>query len=116
MNRINSYTSKLEGLDINKEHKKDSTRFNTPHSILAHLVWTEHFLIIKGLANKSLDIPWLEEYMIGTNPDDAKTKMTFEELMKYREDVHKEAMDIISNLTDKEIDEPNYIEAKFGGV
>src|SRR5437867_2889827 len=96
------YISKLEGLDINKELKINGTRFNSPHWILAHLVWTEHFLIIKGLANKTLNIPWLEEYKIGTNPDEAKTKMTFEELMKHREDVHKEAMDIISNLTDKE--------------
>jgi uncharacterized damage-inducible protein DinB len=110
------YISKFENLDINKQLESDGVKFNSAHWILAHLVWTEHFLLVQGIGNKSMDIPWLEEYMIGTNPDDAKTKMTFSELMGHRKKVHEEAIKILNELSDEEIEKPNYIDAKFGGV
>ena len=110
------YISAFEEIDINKNYELNGTKVNNVHWILAHLVWTEHFLIIKGIGNQTMEIPWLEEYAIGTNPENAKTKMSFAELVKYMEDVHNKAMEIINGVSDEEIETPNYIEAKFGGV
>ncbi len=110
------YISKFQNLDINANLEAGGIKFNSPHWILAHLVWTEHFLLVQGVGNRSIDIPWLDEYMIGTDPVDAKTKMTFSELMGHRKKVHEEAMKILNGLSDEELDKPNFIEAAFGGV
>lgn len=110
------YISPFENLDINKEYELNDTKVNNVHWIMAHLVWTEHFLIIEGIGNEKMEIPWLEEYGFGTNPEEAKTKMTYSELMKFMEDVHTKAMEIINSISDEEIEKPNFIEAKFGGV
>ena|SRR5258707_1369043 len=110
------YISQFENLDLYMQYELSGTKVNNAHWIMAHLVWTEHFLIIEGIGDQKMEIPWLEEYAYGTNPEEAKTKMTFAELMKYMTDVHRKAMEIINAVSDDEIEKPNYIEAKFGGV
>jgi uncharacterized damage-inducible protein DinB len=79
-------------------------------------VWTEHFLLVKGIGDKSMDIPWLDEYGFGSDPEEVKTKPDFEEIMKKRDEVHKKAMAILMNLPDEELDKPNHINATFGGI
>ncbi len=108
------YFSKFDGIDLNKQLELNGVKFNSPQWLAAHLVWTEHFLIIKGLGNKSLDIPWLEEYSFGSNPDEIKTKLSYDEIMKKMDEVHTEAMSIISSLTDEQMEEPNHIGVTFG--
>ncbi len=110
------YISKLKDIDVNKQYSIDGVKFNSAYWIIAHLVWTEHFLLVKGIGDKSMDIPWLDEYGFGSDPEEVKTKPDFEEVMKKRDEVHKIAMEILNSLSDEEMDKPNYLNANFGGV
>lgn len=108
------YLQNLKEEDIHKKYEINGAKFNSAHEILGHLVWTEHFLIIQGVANKSIDIPWLEEYGFGFNPAEIKQKPEFNEMQKRLDDVHDEAMKILNELPDEELDKPNHINATFG--
>lgn len=109
------YMQNLKEEDIDKKYEINGARFNSAHEILGHLVWTEHFLIIQGVANKSIDIPWLDEYRIGFNPKEIKQKPGFDEMLKKLDDIHAESMKILNELPDEELEQPNYIDASFGG-
>jgi len=110
------YLSKINGFDIDKCIVSGDIKFNSAHWIAGHLVWTEHFLLIQGLGKESLDIPWLEQYGFGSNPDEIKIKPDFKDIMEKLDEVHELAVKNILELTDEEIDKENAINAAFGGV
>ena len=111
----NMFISALKDVDVNKQLQIGDIKFNSPYWIVAHLVWTEHFLIIEGVAGESMNIDWLEEYAYGTNPDEVKTKPPFEELIQKLNETHSRALEIIKNTKDEELEEENNIGANFGG-
>lgn len=110
------YLSKIDKIDINKSIVTDGITFNSAYWILAHLVWTEHSLLIEGLGREMKNIPWLEEYGFGSNPSEAKQKPPVEEILQKMDEVHEAAISNIKKISDKEMDEPNSINASFGGV
>jgi hypothetical protein len=109
------YISKLDGIDVKKVYEIEGVKMNTAYWILAHLVWTEHFLIIEGVGGDSIGIEWLNDFAFGTDPDSVATGPSFEEILKTRGQVHTRAMEVLNNLTDEQLDEDNNIEATFGG-
>src|ERR1700674_3076741 len=81
------YFSKLDGIDKNQRLETNGVKFNSPHWIAAHLVWTEHFLFIEGLGAPSpfhngetggFDIPWLEQYGFGSDPEKITDKPEYD--------------------------------------
>jgi len=109
------FISGLKDVDINKRLEIDNIKFNSAYWIVAHLVWTEHFLLIKGVGDVDLNIDWLDEYAYGTDPDSVKTKPPYEEILKKLDEVHAKAVEIIKGLSDEQLDEDNLIGANFGG-
>lgn len=107
------YISKLENLDVKKQYTIDGIKFNTAFWITAHLVWTEHSLIIEGLGGKKMDIPWLEEFSIGSTTANKDTWPEYNEVLKRMDEVHDAAMNLIRSLSDEELDKPNLIGATF---
>jgi len=112
----NMFISGLKDVDVNKQLQIGDVKFNSPYWIVAHLVWTEHFLIVEGVGGKNLNIDWIDEYSYGTNPEEIKTKPPFEEVLKRLNDTHVCALEIIKELKDEQLDEDNYIDASFGGT
>lgn len=110
------YLSKLDGVDLHQQLEINGKKFNSPYWIVAHLVWTEHSLIIRGLGNQSLDIPWLEDFSIGSDSEKIKNKPAYEEVLKKLDEVHLVAMNIINSLSDEQLDGENHIDVTFGGV
>jgi uncharacterized damage-inducible protein DinB len=111
------YFSKLDGLDLNQNLEINGKKMNSPHWIAAHLVWTEHFLLIEGLgAPGEFNIPWLEQYGFGSDPEKITDKPEYDEILKKLEEVHEAAMKHLKSLTDEQLEEPNGINANFGGV
>ena len=110
------YMSKLDGLDLDKKIEVNGVRVNDAHWIAAHLVWTEHFLLIEGMNLPSMHIPWLEQYSFGSNPEKITDKPAYKEILEKLDDVHTIAMENLLRMTDEELDEPNGINANFGGV
>lgn len=108
------YISNLNEKDLLKEFEIEGIKMNTAYWIICHLVWSEHFLIVQGVGNKSLDIAWLEDYHMGSNPAEAKQKPEYKEILSRLDEVHAEAMKILNELPDEELEKPNHINATFG--
>ena len=109
------FISGLKDVDINKRLEIDNIKFNSAYWIVAHLVWTEHFLLVEGVGGENMKIDWLDEYAYGTDPDSVKTKPPYEEILKKLDEVHAKAVEIIKGLSDEQLDEDNLIGANFGG-
>ena len=114
-NLSNYYISKMDGINIHKVYEVNGVKMNSAYWILAHLVWTEHFLIIEGIGGESLGIEWLNDYGFGSVPDEIKNQPSIEEVRKSFEEVHTKAMDILNSMTDELMEAENNIEANFGG-
>lgn len=109
------YISKLEGLDLYKVYKINGVKMNSAYWILAHLVWTEHFLIIEGIGGESIGIEWLDDFGFGSEPDKIENPPSIDEVNNRFEEVHKRAIEILNNMTDELMESDNNIEANFGG-
>jgi uncharacterized damage-inducible protein DinB len=109
------YISKLDVIDLKKEYEIKGVKLNSAYWILAHTVWTEHFLIIEGIGGESLGIEWLNDFGFGSSPEAIKNGPSYEEIMKRMEDVHQKAVEILNSMTDEQMQEDNNIEASFGG-
>lgn len=114
-NLSNYYISKMDGINIHKVYEVNGVKMNSAYWILAHLVWTEHFLIIEGIGGESMGIEWLNDYGFGSVPDEIKNQPSIEEVKKRFEEVHSKAMDILNSMTDELMEAENNIEANFGG-
>ena len=109
------YISKLDGLDIHKVYEINGIKMNSAYWMLAHLVWTEHFLIIEGIGGESMGIEWLNDYGFGSEPDKLEDQPTIDEVKLRSEEVHKRAIEILNGMTDEMMQEENNIEADFSG-
>jgi len=109
------YFSKLEGLDLHKRYEFEGIKMNSAYWILAHTVWTEHFLILEGIGGESLGIEWLNDFGFGADPDNIKNPPSLDEVNKQMDIVHKRALELLNGMTDEMMQAENNIEATFGG-
>ncbi len=109
------FFSKAKDIDVHKRRSADGVTFNSPYWMAAHLTWTEHMLLVEGLTGKKMDIPWLEDFRMGSAPPERNSNPTFEEALKKLDEVHAEAVKIIRSLADEQLDEPNYLGIPFMG-
>lgn len=108
------YFSKLDDKYYHDENNINGVKTNSAFWLLAHLVWTEHSLIIYGIGNREMEIPWLDKYSFGSNPELIESEPSIEEVRDKLENVHIIAMEIIRNLTDEQLEEDNHLGATFG--
>lgn len=109
------YISKLEGVDIKKQFEINGVKMNSAYWLVAHLAWTEHFLIIEGIGGDSLGIEWLNDYAFGSSPGDATNEPSYEEVLETLKRIHTKAFEILNNFSDDELEQENNINAVFGG-
>lgn len=109
------YISQMEGIDIHKVYEINGVKVNSAYWILAHLVWTEHFLIVEGIGGESMGIEWLNDFGFGSLPEDIKEQPPIEEVKLRFEEVHAKAIEILSSTSDEQMEAENNIEANFGG-
>ena len=112
--------SKMYISNINKEtlhncYELNGVKMNSAYWLVTHLVWTERFLIIQGIGGKDMEDHWLDEYGFGSKPEEIKTEPEYEEVLKLLDDIHAKAVEIITPLTDEQLNEQNNINANFGG-
>ncbi len=112
----NMFISALKDVDIHKQVQIGDVKFNSPYWIVAHLVWTEHFLIIEGVGGEKMNIDWIDEYSFGTNPEDIKTSPPYEEVLKRLNETYERALQIIKGLKSDQLEEDNNIDVSFGGA
>ena len=109
------FFSKTKDINVHKRWSVDGISFNSIYWMAAHLTWTEHMLLVEGLTGKKMDIPWLEDFAMGTVPPARNSNPTYEEALKQLDEVHKEAVKNIRSLTDEQLDEPNHQDVAFMG-
>lgn len=109
------FINQLQDIDIEKQFEVDGVRLNTIAWLIGHLCWTENTLILKGVGNTDSGVPWLEEYGIGTNPAEIKTKPALSELISTLDSIHEKAMAILEGLSDEELTKENHLGFGFGG-
>ena len=114
-NLSNFYISKLESIDVKSVYQINGIKINSAYWLVAHLAWTEHFLIIEGIGGDSMGIEWLNDFGFGAAPDDVKFDPSYEEVLSTLKKIHSRAMEIINNLSDDELEQENNINANFGG-
>lgn len=109
------YLSKLDRETIHYQLESNGTKFNTAYWLVAHLIWTERFLILQGIGGKDMADHWLDEYGFGSNPDEVKTRPDFDEILKLMDEIHAKAVEILKSTKDDQLDEPNHTQMTFGG-
>jgi len=110
------YLSKLEGVDVNQCLEIEGKKYNSPYWIAAHIVWSEHFLLIEGMGAPDMNISWIDQFSFGSDPTQIMEKPEYSEILEKLDEVHEMAMEKLLSMTDEELDEPNEINATFGGV
>lgn len=109
------YISRLDGLDVDKRYEINGILLNSARWLAAHLVWAENYLIIEGLSGKSSGIRWLKKVEIGSKPPDEKELPSLDEIMNAMDVVHESSMKLLLSHSDEQLNEPNHIDATFGG-
>jgi uncharacterized damage-inducible protein DinB len=102
------YIAKSKRLDPHQRYEVNGQLLNSRYWLLAHLVWSEHMLIVKGIGDRSIDIPWLEKFSFGTEPPDHEGLPTMEEVLEKMDEVHKVAMECLRGLSEEELSQPNH--------
>jgi uncharacterized damage-inducible protein DinB len=98
------YISKIEGIDLKKNYELNGIRLNSAYWLMAHLVWTEHFLIIEGVGGESMGNEWINDFGFGSNGEDAEGAPPIDEVLK-----------TLDEVSDEMLETENNIEATFGG-
>lgn len=109
------YISKINGIDLKKRYEIGGVKLNSAYWLMAHLVWTEHFLIIEGVGGESLGIEWLNDFGFGSTGEDVPNGPAIGEVLNTLDEVHAKAIEILNSMTDEMLDSDNNIEATFGG-
>lgn len=101
---------------LHEETIINGKKLNTAYWLAAHLVWTEHFLILQGVGNINMCIPWLNEFEIGSTPSKKNAWPEYKEVMDTMDMVHDKAINVIKELPDEELNKENYLNYTFSGV
>jgi hypothetical protein len=109
------YIMKSKDIDSFKRYEVNGQQLNSRYWLIGHLVWTEHWLLIQGLANKDMGIPWLEKFSYGSEPSEDPDLPSIEELLEKFKEVHVEAVAAIRATGDEALAEPGHIDFSFGG-
>ncbi len=109
------FLSQLKDIDTSWSPVIEGTKLNSVEWMVGHLCWSEDFLILKSVGNTTSGLPWLDEYGIGSNPDDLKTRTPFGSLLDSLDKIHESALKVLSGLNDAQLDQNNFTDLEFGG-
>ncbi|MGB0368719.1 MAG: DinB family protein [Flavobacteriales bacterium] len=109
------YLSKLKGEDMNREFEINGFTTNSPYWIIAHLCWAENSVGLKSLGHSGVDIPWLNDFRIGSaKGDKPASNPSLEEVLAAFKQIHATTVEYISSLSEEELDKDNETGIAFG--
>ena len=110
------YVSKMKDVDMMKEFELEEKKLNSAYWLISHLTWTEQFLLLQALGGKTLDIPWLELFRIGSKiPEDRNVLPSIKQVLDDWKEIHFAAMTHVRSLSDETLSQDNPIGMGFGG-
>ena len=111
------FLSQAKDVDPYQVLMVNGTPFNSLYWIMGHIVWSQHFLILRALADKDLEIPWFDRFERGSelmlDPRSESELPTVEEIMETMDRVHEESMTIIRSLDVDALEESNHLGLRF---
>lgn len=105
------YTTQLQGVDVLKEFEVEGKKLNSVLWVLAHITWAENNLLLKSLDGPKVAVAWLEHFRTNSNSSPQPDWPRLNEVLESMQQVHEAAMRFVSELDDKALDEPAYVEA-----
>ena len=109
------YLMRAEAVDPFRVYEVEGKPLNTLYWLIAHLTWSEHFLLIEAMGGVLLDIPWLERFEMGSTPPTGDGLPTIDEVREAMERVHERAMTTVRGLTSEQLGEANPVGISFRG-
>ncbi len=83
----------------------NGVQLNSAYWIQAHLCWAEAYLCIKSTGAEVPEIPWLNQFTLGSKPEQIKQEPSVQEVRDAFEQVHQLAMDHIRALDPESLGE-----------
>jgi uncharacterized damage-inducible protein DinB len=109
------YLSLLKKVDSEKTFKANGIPLNSALWVAAHMVQSEHRLLVEGLGVKPLSAPWMKNFGIGSKPLPPGKGPTFKDVLVKMDAVHRAALKAVKSLKEADLDQPNAMGFKFGG-
>jgi hypothetical protein len=109
------YLMRAEVVDPHKVYSLEGKELNTLYWLMAHLTWSEHFLLVEAMGGEPLDIPWLEKFEMGSAPPTGNGLPGVEEVREAMDRVHERAMATLRGLSSEELGAPNAAGITFRG-
>ncbi|MCZ2356456.1 MAG: DinB family protein [Bacteroidia bacterium] len=106
------YLHHTKDVDVEKQFSIDNFTTNNIH-LVCHLAWAENFLILNGVGGKGIKKEWLQNFQIGSDYPDASKFPAYSESLETFDEIHKQSLELLNNLPDKELDNKNNVGLQF---
>ncbi|RJP78381.1 MAG: DinB family protein [Candidatus Zixiibacteriota bacterium] len=108
------YLHHAEDVDRARNFTVGGFKTNSIEWIVAHLAWAEDFLILRGVGNQGLDVPWFERFALGAEQADASAYPPFAEAVEILHRVHQRSLELLKTLPEAVLDHANHVGLEFG--
>lgn len=109
------YAGKLKGEDMYRVFEINGYATNSAYWILAHLCWAENMLLLQCMGHQGLDIPWLNDFRIGSSKGEKPANAPdLKEVLSTMKEIHTTALEQLSGMTEEELNEDSLIQLPFG--
>jgi hypothetical protein len=105
----------MKECDPYEVHDFKGHKLNSLCWIVCHLTWAEDLLIIRGTGGTGTNIPWLENYALGSSGALHEEKPDFKMVLNSLKTVHALAEEHVKTLPDSILENQNSFGFAFGG-
>ncbi|MCX6639040.1 MAG: DinB family protein [bacterium] len=109
------YLDELKDVDKSRTFKIGDFQTNNVHWIVAHLAWSEDTLILRGVGNDGIAVPWFELFRLGVPSPPLNEYPPFNETFDVLKQVHQATISLLNSLPTEALDQPNNFGRKIMG-
>jgi hypothetical protein len=109
------YLQQVEEVDKSQSFTVGDFQTNSIHWIIAHLAWAEDALILRGVGNAGMAVPWFEQFRLGAPQPQISTYPDFDETLDTLKQVHETTLGFLNSLPAEALDQPNSFGRKIMG-
>jgi hypothetical protein len=106
---------RLSAVDPYKLYEAYRAPLHSINWIAAHLTWAENGLLLKGVCDQPLNLPWTSRFTFGGDFDPQGDLPKYEEILTAMEQVHEQSQKLLREIPLESLDEPNNLGFSFGG-
>lgn len=108
------YLKYLEGVDKTQSFTIGDFQTNNIHWIAAHLAWAEDNLILRGIGDQRMDVPWFDHFRLGSEKPSETAYPSWNDTLDVLYRTHRRSLEVLRALPDQALDAQNHINLKFG--